>query len=115
MVPVYEPGGETAEWAETLGPGTAYRNEVTLRSRDLWFEYEPWAFMHRISPTPLLMIVAAHDTRVPTRDQLDAYSRALDPKRLVLLDCTHYAPYITELEAAIEAGRDFLTEHLAGR
>jgi fermentation-respiration switch protein FrsA (DUF1100 family) len=112
MVPVYEPGGETAEWAETMGAGTAYRNEVTLRSRDLWLEYEPWAFMHRISPTPLLMIVAANDTRVPTRDQLEAYGRALEPKQLLLLDCAHYAPYMSHLDAAIAAARDFLTEHL---
>lgn len=111
-VPVYQPGGETAVWAEKMGAGTAYRNEVTLRSRDLWLEYEPWSFMHRISPTPLLMIVAAYDTRVPTRDQLAAYDRALEPKELLLLDCGHYDPYMQRLEEVIEAGRDFLVLHL---
>ncbi len=113
-LPVYQPGSETAAWAETLGPGTAYRNEVTLRSRDLWLEYEPWAFMHRISPTPLLMIVAARDTRVPVRDQLDAYALALEPKRLLLLDCSHYDPYMSRLAESVEAGRAFLTTHLIG-
>ncbi|MDP6709086.1 MAG: alpha/beta hydrolase [Alphaproteobacteria bacterium] len=111
-VPVYQPGGETAQWAEKMGAGTAYRNEVTLRSRDLWLEYEPWSFMHRISPTPLLMIIAAHDTRVPTRDQLEAYHRALEPKELLLLDCAHYDPYMSRLEEAIAAGREFLVAHL---
>jgi hypothetical protein len=111
-VPVYQPGGETAQWAEKMSAGTAYRNEVTLRSRDLWLEYEPWSFMHRISPTPLLMIIAANDTRVPTRDQLEAYDRALEPKELLLLDCAHYDPYMSRLEETIAAGRDFLVAHL---
>ncbi len=112
LVPVYQPGGETAAWAEAMGRDTAYRNEVMLRSRDLWLEYEPWSFMHRISPTPLLMILAANDTRVPTRDQLQAYARALEPKRLLLLDCAHYDPYMSRLDEAAEAARAFLTAHL---
>ena len=111
-VPVYQPGSETAEWAEKMGAGTAYRNEVTLRSRDLWLEYEPSSFMHRISPTPLLMIIAAHDNRVPTRDQLEAYHRALEPKELLLLDGAHYDPYMSRLDEAIAAARDFLVKHL---
>jgi fermentation-respiration switch protein FrsA (DUF1100 family) len=111
-VPVYQPGGETEAWAEAMGRDTSYRNEVTLRSRDLWLEYEPWAFMHRISPTPLLMILAAQDTRVPTRDQLEAYDRALEPKRLLLLDCAHYDPYMSRLDEAAEAARAFLVQHL---
>jgi len=111
-VPVYQPGGETAVWAEKMGAGTAYRNEVTLRSRDLWLEYEPSSFMHRISPTPLLMIIAAHDTRVPTRDQLKAYHQALEPKELLLLDGAHYDPYMSRLDEAIAAARDFLVKHL---
>ncbi len=111
-VPVYQHGGETAMWAEKMGENTAYRNEVTLRSRDLWLEYEPWSFIHRISPTPLLMVIAAHDTRVPTRDQLDAYNRALEPKKLLLLDCAHYDPYMSRLEESVKAGCEFLVKHL---
>ena len=111
-LPVFQPGGETAAWAEALGPGTPDLNEVTLRSRDLWLEYEPWAFMHRISPTPLLMIIAANDTRVPTRDQLQAYDRALEPKQLLLLDCAHYDPYTSRLDECCTAAREFLARHL---
>lgn len=112
MVPVYQPGGETEAWAKAMGTGIGYRPEVTLRSRDLWLEYEPWAFMHRISPTPLLMIVAARDTRVPARDQLWAYEQALQPKELLLLDCSHYDPYMSRLDEARSAARDFLRRHL---
>jgi len=111
-IPVYQPGNETAIWAETMGTGTSYQNEVTLRSRDLWLEYEPWCFMHRISPTPLLMIIAKYDTRVPTHDQLKAYHRALEPKELLLLDCAHYDPYMSRLEEATIAARNFLVRHL---
>ena len=111
-VPVYQPGSETAMWAETLGKGTDYVNEVTLRSRDLWLEYEPWSFVHRISPTPLLMIIAENDTRVPSRDQLNAYSRALEPKELLLLNCSHYDPYMSLLEESSKAACNFFIEHL---
>ena len=111
-MPVYQSEGETAKWAEALGEGTGYLNEITLRSRDLWLEYEPWSFMHRISPTPLLMIVAANDTRVPTRDQLEAYDRALEPKELLLLDCKHYDPYMSRLDEASKAACEFFVKHL---
>jgi len=111
-VPVYRPNSETAVWAERMGKGTTYLNEVTLRSRDLWLEYEPWSFMHRISPTPLLMIIAKNDTRVPTRDQLMAYNLALEPKELKLIDGQHYDPYMSKLNEAIDFATDFLLKHL---
>lgn len=34
-----------------------YRNEVTLRSMELVFGYEPALLIERVSPTPMLMIV----------------------------------------------------------
>ena len=46
----------------------AYPNEVTLRSLELLTEYEPETFIHHIGPTPLLLIVAAHDTTTPTEE-----------------------------------------------
>ena len=48
-----------------LGPilerATAWRNEVTLRSVEMFIEYEPGAYIADISPTPLMMVVAAKD------------------------------------------------------
>jgi uncharacterized protein len=46
-------------------------------------EYEPIAYLERISPTPLLMVVAALDHLTPADLALEACQRAREPKRLV--------------------------------
>jgi uncharacterized protein len=38
---------------------------VTLRSVELFTEYEPGVYIERIAPTPLLMVVAAGDHLTP--------------------------------------------------
>src|SRR5205823_11719974 len=43
-----------------------WHNEITLRSLELYSEYEPGSFVERIAPTPLLMIVGAEDSVRPT-------------------------------------------------
>ena len=37
----------------------SWRNEVTLRSVEMFWEYEPGAYIQWVSPTPLQMVVAA--------------------------------------------------------
>ena len=93
----------------------AYRNEVTLRSLELLTEYEPETFIHRIGPTPLLMIVATQDTTTPTDEQLVAFNRATEPKRLLILDGEHYAAYLSQIGQASAAARDWFVEHLRSR
>lgn len=63
-----------------------WRNEVTLKSIEMLNEYEPGAMIHRISPTPLLMLVAKQDAQTDIDLVLKAYEQALQPKDLVLLD-----------------------------
>ena len=62
-----------------------WRNEVTLRSIVLARAYEPGAYISFISPTPLLMILGRTDTITCMDLQLDAFNKALEPKKLVLL------------------------------
>jgi hypothetical protein len=61
----------------TSGVFGKWRNEVTLRSLEMYSEYEPGSFVERIAPTPLLMItdVPADDCRRPRR-RLPDRSRA---------------------------------------
>jgi len=92
----------------------SYRNEVTLRSGEMAREYEPGIYAPRISPTPLLMIVATHDTLTPTDLALDAYQRALEPKNLVLITGGHFVPYVEAFEASSAAARDWFVKHLLG-
>ena len=110
------PGGESWQFFESareLAP--TWRNEVTLRSREMARGYEPGAYISKISPTPLLMIVMSHDTLTPTHLALEAYERALEPKKLVLLPGDHYMPYVEAFDAASAAARDWFVAHLLGR
>ena len=76
-------------------------------------EYEPGTWVARISPTPLLMIVATHDTLTPTDLALEAYNRALEPKKLVLLPGGHFGAYTgSGFDASSTAARDWFAHHL---
>ena len=100
-----------SETGRTRAP--AWRNEVTLRTVELLMEYEPGTYVERISPTPLLMVVAAGDHLTPFDLALDAYRRALEPKRLVLLGGGHFGAYTDDFAASSTAARDWFVEHLA--
>ena len=63
----------------------SWRNEVTLRSVEMFTEYEPGSSTGFVSPTPLLLIVALGDHLTVVDEALAAYERALEPKKLVML------------------------------
>jgi fermentation-respiration switch protein FrsA (DUF1100 family) len=123
MVPVVDPDPmatsalptpDSWEWFSEAGKGKApaWRNEVTLRSVEMLMEYEPTAYLERISPTPLLMVVAALDHLTPSDLALEAYQQAREPKRLVLLPDAHFDAYLKAFDAASGAARDWFLEHL---
>ncbi|RKL44176.1 hypothetical protein BFJ72_g3909 [Fusarium proliferatum] len=74
-------------------PKSAWKNEVTLKSLELFRAHDPSAWIHRISPTPLLMTVAENDVLTPTDLALEAYSRAREPKQLSILPGGHFDAY----------------------
>lgn len=90
-----------------------WRNEITLRSLDYYGEYEPGAFVERIAPTPLLMITANDDTRTPTDEILATYSRAREPKQLLLLPGGHYDLYGVHLQRGATAAAAWFAQHLS--
>lgn len=96
--------------AEERAP--AWRNELTLRSAEMASEYEAGAFIDRVSPTPLLMIVMANDLVTLADDAIALYERALEPKRLVLLPGNHYEAYVEKFAETSAAARDWFAEHL---
>lgn len=89
-----------------------WRNEITLRSLELYDEYEPARTIDRISPRPLLMIVPLGDQLTPSEDALAAYERALQPKQLITLSGDHYAVYEEHFEVTAGAAVDWFTRHL---
>jgi hypothetical protein len=90
----------------------SWRNEVTLRSIEMFLEYEPGAYVEYVSPTPLLMVVAAKDHLTVADEALAAYERALEPKKLCLLPGGHFEAYVEAFDAASSAARDWFVGHL---
>ncbi|KFY86915.1 hypothetical protein V500_07307 [Pseudogymnoascus sp. VKM F-4518 (FW-2643)] len=72
-----------------------FEKNVTLQSMLHVFNFDAKSFIHRIAPTPLLMVVADNDITVPTSLQLQAFQRALEPKKLaVIRDAGHFEVYM---------------------
>lgn len=123
LIPVVDPDPMAAcalptldswRWFDETGRTRApsWRNEVTLRSLELLTEYEPSSYIQRVSPTPLLMVVASQDHLTPAELAIAAYERALEPKRLMLLPGGHFDPYVEAFDAASGAARAWFLQHL---
>jgi uncharacterized protein len=93
--------------------GSSWRNEVTLRTLELFQGYEPGEYLKRISPTPLLMVVAPNDRLVAGELACEAFETASHPKKLVLVPGGHFDAYVGRgFEISSGAARDWFVEHL---
>lgn len=61
--------------------------EVTLRSLLEFGQYDPVSYLPLISPTPLLMIIAAEDHVTPDEIATRGFDTAGEPKRLEVMKC----------------------------
>jgi uncharacterized protein len=93
-------------------PQGVWTNDVTLRSGRLSRMYDPGNWVARVSPTPLLMIVALADRITQTDLQLQAYQQALDPKKLVTIEGGHFDPYVGQFDRASAAAVSWFAQHL---
>jgi uncharacterized protein len=125
MIPVVseDPAGPAAlptpdswQWFSETGRSRApsWKNEVTLRSVELFLAYEPGAYIGYVSPTPFLMVVALGDHLTVADEALAAYEQALEPKKLVALKGGHFDAYVADFGNASAAARDWFVEHLSG-
>jgi fermentation-respiration switch protein FrsA (DUF1100 family) len=92
----------------------SWRNEVTMRSVEMFLEYEPGAYITHVSPTPLLLVVAAKDHLTVADEALAAYEQALEPKKLALLPGGHFEAYVEAFDQASGAACDWFVQHLLG-
>lgn len=115
-VPCALPTPDSYDWfietAKLRAP--AWKNEVTLQSVELFTEYEPGTYIEYISPTPLLMVVAAGDHLTVADEALAAFGRALEPKKLTLLRGGHFDAYVKDFAESSSAARDWFVQHLSG-
>lgn len=90
-----------------------FSNEITLRSVEYLYGYEPGWYLPRISPTPLLMVVAPKDPLDPNASSLRAYETAAQPKKLVIVPGGHFgALQGTGGDTAQAEARDWFVQHL---
>ncbi|MHB8694565.1 MAG: alpha/beta hydrolase [Solirubrobacteraceae bacterium] len=91
----------------------AFVNEVTVRTLEYFQGYEPGEYLKRISPTPLLMVVAPLDRLAPGEWACAAYETAAQPKKIVLLQSGHFDAYTGEgFAVSSAAARDWFVAHL---
>jgi hypothetical protein len=93
-------------------PVGLWQNEITLRSTRAARMYEPGIWITRVSPTPLLLVVARDDKLTVADLALAAYERALEPKRLGLIPGGHFDPYLDQFSLAATAATEWFREHL---
>lgn len=114
MVQAFAPTSDT--YVKTMARDEVDRagwvNETTLRSLELYDEYEPGLSIPGISPTPLLMIIPTSDTMTPAEDALGGYHLAREPKRLVTVAGDHYSVYEEHFAVTSGAAIDWFGTHL---
>jgi len=111
------PTPDSWKWFTETGNTRApsWHNEVTLRSVEMFLEYEPGGYISRVSPTPLLMVVAAGDVLTVSDLAIGAYEEAREPKKLVILPGGHFGAYTgPDFDVSSGAARDWLVQHLIG-
>ena len=115
LAPSALPTPDSWQWFTETGKNLApaWRNEVTLRSVEMFTEYEPASYLPYISPTPLLMLVAFGDHLVPAELATAAFGHAHEPKQLIVLPGGHFDAYVAGFAAASGLARDWFVQHLA--
>src|SRR5258708_14717539 len=108
------PTPDSYQWFTETGRERAksWRNEVTLRTLEMVMEYEPGSYITKISPTPLMLVVAVGDTLAVADQAIAAFNDALEPKRLVLLEGGHFDAYVDDFGEAAHPARDWCVAHL---
>ena len=99
-------------YLQPLGEGAVWENTVTVQSSRWARMYEPGVWVSRIAPKPLLMVVAVHDTVAVADLALEAYERACEPKKLVMIHGGHFDPYSRRFDVAGPAALAWFQQHL---
>jgi hypothetical protein len=114
MAPSALPTADSYTWFTETAASRApsWRNEVTLRTLEYGLGYEPGTYIGLISPTPLLLIVALKDHLAASDLAIEAYERAYEPKKLLLLPGGHFDGYTTEFEQSSGPALEWFRTHL---
>jgi uncharacterized protein len=97
--------------AEELFP--AFANQMTVESLEHVLLWAPVHFIHRLAPTPLLLVTGVEDQLHAIDEVLRAYDRAWQPKRLELLPVDEFGLSIEPgLGQSMTLAAGFFNQHL---
>lgn len=90
------------------------RADITIESIERVIEYSPASVIHLVAPRPLCIVTTAGYDIVHPLDQIqDAFARALEPKKLVLVRCRQMDMYVPpRMYEGLEAAVSWFDEHL---
>lgn len=106
---------EWHDWFDNTSKARApsWLNKVTVRSIEDSLDYDPTQYIHLIAPTPLMMIVADDDVITPTALEKEAFSRAKEPKKLVVVPGGHFEAYQgPKFPAFAQPATEWFKQHL---
>jgi fermentation-respiration switch protein FrsA (DUF1100 family) len=97
--------------SEELFP--TFRNQITLESMEQVLLWAPIHLVHRLAPTPLLLVTGVDDQVHAIDEVLRAYDRAWEPKRLELLQVDEFGLSIEPgLGQSMNLAAEFFDQHL---
>ena len=97
--------------SEELFP--TFRNQITLASLEEVLLWAPVHLIHRLAPTPLLLVTGVDDQVHAIDEVLRAYHRAWEPKRLDLLPVDEFGLSIEPgLGQSMDLAAGFFDQHL---
>ncbi len=122
--PVVAPDGQPA----ILGTPDAYEfflrtsedrrknwiNQVTVESIEKMIENDPADAIELVSPTALMIVAAENDALIPIDQVREAFERAGEPKKLVVIPCGHFDVYDRQPwhEQAVGSALQWFSDHL---
>jgi pimeloyl-ACP methyl ester carboxylesterase len=89
-----------------------WENEITVRSLRASTTYVPEAWLHRVSPTPLMLVVNADDAAATYGPALASGDAEGAPGEVVTLSGGHFSPFLAEFSQASAAAKRWFVEHL---
>jgi fermentation-respiration switch protein FrsA (DUF1100 family) len=113
--PAMFPGVRTHEQLRgSYDCGGRWENFITVQTQLHMLTFEGQSIVHRISPTPLLMVVPGNDILVTTASQMAAYEKAREPKQLLYIDGAGHFDIYTGIwfEQNIQGQLEFLGKWL---
>lgn len=91
---------------------TSWPNEVTLQSVAMSGDYYPINSIDHIKKIPILFIVAQQDNINHTKLALEAYEKAVEHKKLIMLKGDHFSAYLEEFSLAARSACDWYLDTL---